>query len=228
MENIKKFIFAGCSHTNGSEIKEKWHSGSPDKAYGGYIARHFGCEYENVSGPGWSNQWIYINLMDRLSKLTEKDINETYVIIGWTCDNRIPVWNPENQKYFHMTPSIPRFPNKKMKQVHKIVYETCLRQEDFDIFQHSLVVGMQNTLKNLKISYLMHWAVHPIIPSVSHESMIDENNFIEYKDREKSFWKTYLNNYWDGSDRWGNHAPESYHKIFAEKIVQHLKKIKNV
>lgn len=228
MENVRHFILAGCSHTNGSEIESKWHSGSPEKAYGAHIAKIFNASWENISGPGWSNQWIYINLMDRLSKITKKEANETLVIIGWTSPARIPVWNSENNQYFHMTPDIPRFPNKKMKQAHKIIYQTCLQKKEFELFEHSLVVGMQNTLKHMGIKYCMHWSVCPIIPDSDYSSMIDEENFINYENKHKSFWKEYVNNYWDGTDRWSNHAPESYHKIFAEKIVQHLKKIKNV
>ena len=228
METIKHFIFAGCSHTNGSEIEHKWHPGTPEKAYGAYVATAFDASWENISGPGWSNQWIFIQLMKRLGHLTENEIKNTVISIAWTSSERLPIWNPEHESYFHATPSIRHFPNKFVKKAHGIIYKTCLRKKEFELLEQSMIIGMQHTLKNIGVSYIMHWAVCPISASNHLNAMLDKNYFIDFYDRQNSFWNTYLNNYWDHSDRWSNHAPESYHKIYADKIINYLNGLNNV
>lgn len=212
------FIIAGCSHTNGSEIEEPWHPGTPEKAYGAYVARKFNATYENISGPGWSNRWIFSKLYQRLEPLTEEERKNTFVLIGWTSGNRIPIWHPIWDKPYHLCPTMSRL-HTSVKKYHRLYYKTSIPHEEFKNYEHGLIVGIQGLLNQFNISYVMHWAVHPIIPTKYSSNLINQKNFFNYNDYDETYWNVWRQKYWDKSDRWQYHAPESYHKIFANKLI---------
>lgn len=221
-ENKMKIIFAGCSHTSGAEIEEPWHPGSPDKAYGRHLADKLSAEYETIAGPGWSNRWIYSKLYERLETIPENERQDYRVVVGWTAPNRIPIWHPERNKPYHMCPHLLRYDDNNIKKWHEMIYKTAMPTNEAKNYEHALVVGMQNTLKQLGIKYLFHWAIIPVIPTQQSQNLIDHSRFFEYHTLENSYWKTYEREHYTGGDRWKNHAPEDYHKIFADRIYKYI------
>lgn len=217
-----KIILAGCSHTYGSEIAEPWHPGMPEKAYGRYIADHYSADYETIAGPGWSNKWIFSRLYQRLEEIPVSDREDYRVIVGWTSSNRIPIWHPERQQPYHMCPSLLRYDDKRIKKWHDIVYRLSFPKKEYENYEHGLVTGMQNTLTNLGIKYVFHWAIAPIIPTENSGSMIDQSRFRYYNDENNTYWNIYKNTVYKGGNRWANHAPESYHKSFAQEMINFI------
>ena len=219
-----KIIFAGCSHTCGAEIISSNHPGCPERSYGRHLADKFNAEYEVIAGPGWSNRWIYTKLYKRLETIEKNDVNNYRVVVGWTSTGRVPVWDIWANEVYHMCP-VNYDPRNSVKEMHKAAYSYALPENETDFFEHSLVVGIQSILKQMNIKYMFHWAIHDFIPNKNCNDLVDKNRFLEYYNNynnQNSFYKNYLKNHYDQSRRWKLHAPESYHKIYAEKLYYYI------
>lgn len=217
-----KLLVVGCSHSAGSEILEPWHPGCPERAYGGYLKELLGfTEYVNLSGPGYSNQWIYHKTVEWLESVN--DPTEWFVIIGWTNAARLPVYCPEREKIVHLCPNhrdLKAF-SKTIQYAYNHLYATMFPILDAIQLEHTRIIGMQMILKQMKIPYLFFDAVWPNHDQSSNK-LIDLNRYYEYNNKDKSFWHYYQTNIWDGDTRWANHAPESWHKEWAFELAQYI------
>ncbi len=218
-----KLLVIGCSHSAGSEIVEQWHPSCPERAYGGYLYKNLGfTEYVNIAGPGWSNEWIYHTMVEYLARL--RDPKEWFVVIGWTNSMRKPVFCYEKNEVVHLCPNHRNLEvfSKPIQKAYDHLYGTSIPLNVSTQMEHSRIIGMQSLLKQLGISYLFFDAV-----CSNHEwstnNLIDLSRYFKYGDNDQSFWRKYQLEYWDGGDRWANHAPEWYHKVWAEELTNFIK-----
>lgn len=218
-----KLLVAGCSHSAGSEILEKWHPRCPEHAWGGHLANYFNVnEYINLAGPGYSNQWIYRSVNEFLESNSPDDL---FVIIGWTNAGRIPVYCYEKNEVVHLCPNHRNLSvfGSFIQRSYENLYGTMLPLEILVQQEHYRIVGMQSTLKSLGIKYLFFDAV-----SNNHENcsskLVDCTRYYRYGEHMNSYWNYYLTNIWDKSDRWANHAPPEYHKSWANNLIEFIEK----
>lgn len=220
-------ISSGCSHTYGSEILEKNHIGSPDRAWGKHLADSLGYQYETVSGRAWSNKWIYYQLYKRLTEIDPDEYKNYFVCVGWTMTGREYAWDRRVKDVHHFVPTSPEAHRDPfLKGAHKAVYYYQPPRNIVADNDYALITGMQGILKNLGINYLFFWAIGNLVKTDNHKFLLDQNRFLGFNDNKKSFWSVFKDSHWDGTDRWENHAPESYHKIYANILKHHIRKNK--
>lgn len=91
---INKLVAFGCSNTFGAEANNDYEDSLPDNvfyAYPWYLAQHLDIardNYFNYAKSGCSNLEIGTTFLRTISSYDPK---ETFVVIGWTDDNRIPL-----------------------------------------------------------------------------------------------------------------------------------------
>lgn len=216
-----KLFVNGCSHSSGAEILEQWHPGCPEKAYGGHLKNLLGCnEYVNIAGPGFSNQWIYHTTVTWLE--TINDYSDWFVVIGWSGASRIPIYDYEKNQVVHLCPSHHNLNmySKSVQNAYEHLYKTMLPPGACLELEHSRILGMQMILKNLGIKYVFFdsiWPNHDVSPT----KLIDTNSYFMFNEKE-TYWTKYKNEVWDKSERWANHAPEDYHKSWANKLFNFI------
>lgn len=222
-----KLLVSGCSHSAGAELVEQWHPGDPGQAFGQHIADYFNFEtYVNIAGAGYSNQWIYHKTLEFLENID--DPQNWFVIIGWTNACRVPLYDYQRKKIVHMCPAQDQLDtySRCIRDAYPIVYGTMLPLDISISEEHYRIIGMQMTLQHLGIRYLFFDAV-----SSNHENrsskLIDLDRYYRYNQLMNSYWNYYLTNVWDKSKRWANHAPASYHKEWANHLIDFIQ-LKNI
>jgi hypothetical protein len=92
---MKKVLAFGCSNTGGAEAINDYDEGIDDDninkayAYPKYIADLLGYGYDNYAENGISNQQIASKVFEVIANTS--DIDNIFVVIGWTDDCRIAV-----------------------------------------------------------------------------------------------------------------------------------------
>jgi hypothetical protein len=217
-----KLLVAGCSHSAGSEIIEPWHHSCYEQAYGQYLANYFEfSEYKNISGPGFSNQWIYHQLTKFLEE--QSNVEEWFVVVGWTNACRLPVYCYETNSEIHLCPNqinLKHF-SKPIQKAYDHLYNTMLPLQTSIELEHSRILGMQMMLKQLNVPYLFFDAV-----ATNHDQcstkFLDLSRYYRFGQLMDSYWNCYLTKFWDKNPRWANHAPASYHKEWARNLIQFI------
>jgi hypothetical protein len=215
-------LVSGCSHSAGSEIEAPRHPGSPERAFGGYLKNLLQFNnYVNLSGPGFSNQWIYHKTIEYLETL--ENPQDWFVIIGWTNASRMPVYCYEKNEVVHLCPNHLDLSiyGKAVQKAYDHLYGTILPIHTSIQTEHTRIIGMQSILKQLKIPYLFFDSV---LSNHEHSNtkLLDLNRYYEFNQRDSTFWRNYQINFWDNSDRWAYHAPESYHQYWASKLAEFI------
>lgn len=86
------FLFAGCSHTVGSEIFYPKSLGDlsteKEAAFGAVLSKSLNKKYYNIAQPGVGNQFIARSVLFWLLR-NKKKIHNTFVIIHWTGEHRL-------------------------------------------------------------------------------------------------------------------------------------------
>lgn len=217
-----KLLIAGCSHSAGSEILAPLHPGDPTQAYGQHVARALGCtDYVNIAGPGWSNTWIAHTLTEWLEQC--EDLENWFVIVGWTGTGRIPVYCDEREEIVHLCPSNAHLSHysRRIQRAYEHLYATYFTLDQSIRLAHTGILSTQMLLKQLNLRYLMFdavWSCHDLC----NDRFIDRNCYFRYDDKENDYWGYYLRNYYDGSERWQYHAPAGYHEYWAGLLVDHI------
>ena len=92
MKSFKNFLFAGCSHTAGSEIFYPKMLGDvnaeKEGAFGAVVSKALGKKYYNIAQPGCGNQYIARSVLFWLLD-NKEEINDTFIIIHWTGETRL-------------------------------------------------------------------------------------------------------------------------------------------
>jgi hypothetical protein len=222
-ENKMKLLVAGCSHSAGSELIEPWHPKDATQAYGQHVADALGCtDYVNIAGPGWSNEWIAYTLTEWLEQC--EDLDDWFVLIGWTGMARIPAYCDETNEVVHLCPGQHRLSlySRRIQRAYEHLFATQLPVAECIRIEHTRILNMQMLLKQLNVRYLMFdtvWTNHDLCS----DRFIDHARYFRYNDKENDYWSYYKRHYWDGSERWQNHAPAEYHKYWAELLVDHIR-----
>jgi hypothetical protein len=92
---MKTLLAFGCSNTRGAEAINDYDAGldddsvNKDYAYPKYIAELLGYEYHNFAINGVSNQQIASKIHETLNTIS--NIEDIFVLIGWTDDDRMAV-----------------------------------------------------------------------------------------------------------------------------------------
>lgn len=217
-----KLLVSGCSHSAGSEIESIWHPGSPERAYGGHLKNLFGfTDYVNIAGPGFSNQWIYHKTVEYLE--TVEDPSEWFVIIGWTNASRLAVYDHEREEMVHLCPNHRNLSvyGDSIQRAYDHLYRTMLPIQDSIQTEHTRIIGMQSLLKQMGIPYLFFDAVCSNHEQ-SNPKLIDLSRYYLYGEENNTYWRNFTLNHWDQTERWANHAPESYHKFWATKLAEFI------
>ena len=217
-----KLLVSGCSHSAGSEIIEQWHPRCPERAFGGYIKDMLGFDqYVNIAGPGFSNQWIYHKTVEYLETLVNP--KEWFVIIGWSNASRLPVYCYEKNEMVHLCPDHRNLAvfSKTIQRAYEHLYKTMLPIHTSVQTEHTRIIGMQSLLKQLEIPYVFFDAVCSNHEN-SNPTLIDLNHYYKYNQEDNTYWRNFMLNFWDKSERWANHAPESYHQIWANNLVDFI------
>lgn len=216
-----KLLVAGCSHSAGSELIEPWHPGDPTQAYGQHVANALNyTDYVNIAGPGWSNQWIAYTLTEWLEQC--EDLDNWFVLIGWTGMARIPAYCDRNEEVVHLCPNADlQHYSRRIQQAYEHLYATQFPLDQCIRIEHARILNMQMLLKQLGVQYLMFdsvWSNHDLCDP----KFIDQDRYFRFDDKENNYWMYYVNHVWDGSERWQNHAPAEYHKYWAELLVDYI------
>lgn len=223
-----KLLVAGCSHTSGAEVLEKWHPGDPSMCYGKVLADYYKAdEYVNIAGPGFSNQWIYHKTIEFLEQ--QDNPSEWFVVIGWTNASRLAVYDHERNEMVHLCPShrnLEHF-SHTIRKAYDHLYKTMLPIMDSIHIEHNRIIGMQSFLKQQSIKYLFFDAVWTNHDQCSPK-FIDTNRYFRYNDKQNTYWEYYYNNVWDKSERWANHAPYEYHRFWANELIVYINQNKLV
>lgn len=236
-----KLIVAGCSHTAGCEITSWRDSGNPDKAWGAKVAEKFGWELQRtIAGPAWGNDWIFDNVFEYFEKLSDRDEEEFqlvnpgtpedhFCIIGWTCPGRYSLYCHESDQVLHACPGQDPS-NFAAPAIYRRVdqhYKTAMPGHLQWRHEHFLILAMQDFLKKIGVRYLFFDAVtanHAAGDLEFNLKHIDEQRYFRLNDEQNSYWNNWLQNNWDGTPRWSQHAPESYHETWAELLCDHIEK----
>lgn len=94
MISNKKLLVAGCSITHGHEtVVGNYDIRNTQYSYAKYVADHLGAEYQNVSYPGASNEFIFHRAMEELASG-----NYTDCLVAWTSLHR-DAWEKDSLKW---------------------------------------------------------------------------------------------------------------------------------
>ena len=217
-----KLLVAGCSHSAGSELIEPWHPGDPSQAYGQHVANALDCtDYVNIAGPGWSNQWIAHTLAEWLADC--ENLDDWFVIVGWTGSARIPVYCDSTNEVVHLCPgaNLSHYSNR-IRRAYEHLYATQFPLDLCTRIEHNRILSIQMLLKQLNVRYLMFdsvWTNHDLCDN----RWIDQQRYFRFDDKENGYWQYYLRHVWDHSERWQNHAPAHYHAYWAELLVDYVR-----
>ena len=88
---------------------------------------------------------------------------------------------------------------------------------------------MQDFLKKIGVNYLFFDAItanHALGLREFNLENIDKERYFRLNDEQNSYWNYYLQNIWDGNNRWSQHAPESYHDYWAGLLIEHIEENK--
>ncbi len=94
---MKTLLAFGCSNTRGAEAIHDYDTKLEDDnininhAYPKYVAELLGYSYHNLAMNGVSNQQIASKVFETLSTIS--NVEDVFVLIGWTDDDRIAVVN---------------------------------------------------------------------------------------------------------------------------------------
>jgi hypothetical protein len=224
-----KLVVAGCSHSNGSEIDGVRHPGNPHKAYGGKIAKHYGWDMMNISGPGWGNDWIFDSTMAYFEKISDPENH--FALIGWTCPGRYTLYCHVEDKVVHVCPGQDAscFTEPSLFRRVDQHYKTAMLNEHTWRHEHYMIIAMQDFLKKIGVNYLFFDAVtanHALGLREFNLENIDKERYFRLNDEQNSYWNYYLQNIWDGNNRWSQHAPESYHDYWAGLLIEYIEENK--
>lgn len=176
VKQFKNFLFAGCSHTAGSEIFYPNMLGLVDEekkgAFGAVLSKSLGKKYYNIAQPGCGNQYIARSVLFWLLN-NKEEINDTFIIIHWTGEDRLDfsyerkakerwVKGPEMLDCFDMEQVciMPGGYNSSHPWRHSLRYlerAIALESENrtwLQIEKFATVLWMQELLKQMGVQYL--------------------------------------------------------------------------
>lgn len=217
-----KLLVNGCSHSAGAEIVAPWHPRCPEQAWGQHLADHFKFdEYVNLAQPGASNQWVHDTTIKFLEECDTP--SEWFIVIGWTNACRLPVYCYEKNEVVHLCPnhrSLSHY-GKGIQSAYKHLYSTMLPLQMMIAQEHYRILSTQMLLKQLGVQYLFFDAV-----STNHNDMptkfIDQTRYFRYNRLMDTYWNYFQEHVWDKTERWANHAPASYHKEWAQNLIEFI------
>jgi len=228
---MRKILNFGCSHTNGAEIDEPWSGERPDLAYGAVLSKMIDYKVEQICGNGWSNQWIIKNAFNAcLEYIDNKD--KPFILVGWTSVERMPLQFAGQGTVYHATTNLPPepkyYPVRNYERIHSTLWGSSVNKPEMTEMRLSNILGFQSWLKEHNFPFLFFWAVNSADTKVleKYSMCFDPCRFYEPIQHDESYWRYYLNNYYDKSKRWAKHAPAEFHRHWAHKLYTYICKHK--
>jgi hypothetical protein len=216
-----KLVVFGDSHPAGSEIDQQYSLQCYEKSFAQKIARQLSLSCENYSIAGASNSYIATECY----KYLDKTYSDLFVLISWGAANRATVYDHDTEDFLHINEYDANADYLSHKQKTMISsyyqYHYPSAEEEWKIL--GTIIGLYNYLKNKNIKFLMmdstqafaHW----------HQQYFQSYDYFELSN-PTTYWHQYEQ--WKQSsiynnDRWNKHAPEQWHEIWAEKVLQHIR-----
>jgi len=217
-----KLVVFGDSHTAGSEIDNQYSLQCYEKSFVKKIADYFQCDYENYSVAGASNCYI---ATEAYKYIDSHDVQDCFFFISWGAARRATIYDYNKKDFLHINEYDIDSPyyNSQQKNFIENYFNFHLpdKEEEWKIL--GTILGLYNYLCYNKINFLMqdstqafaHW----------HNKYFYKNNYFGLDD-PTTYWHQY--EIWRAgskynTDRWAKHAPEQWHEIWAEKILQHIR-----
>ena len=248
VDSFDNFLFAGCSHTFGSEIFYPESLGDRNvemnAAFGAELSKRLNKNYYNISQPGVGNQYIARSLLFWL--LNNKDkIKDTFVIIHWTGENRIDFSyeRVDNEpmikasKYYNAYDTeqvcvLPdswngQFPSRCGRAM-KLLQKAMLLDLDTRVWQQvdkfATVLMMQELLKSMEVQYLF-FNSYDCLENVDrykvYTEQIDTTKFIDPYEIGGGFYERVINAGYTSNARF-NHHQKAGHDWYANWLLENF------
>jgi hypothetical protein len=241
---MRRILLAfGDSHTAGAEIDAQYNPTCYDRAYPAYIAKHYGFDYENLATSGGSNDWMIRQFMIRIQhSLIKKE--KVFVLCNFCESSRTYILLPD--KLNHCTVS-QLYPDKVAKNKFlpdpDIVelYKNYLRTHSSKVLNYkslSQIFIIQTICDQHNIPYIFHSSTDWYI---GNWDLINKKNYFGHHSTKKLTYTKYESlqmfaqySYWGAAihnpdwanliknSRWSMHYPESYHKFWAETLINFI------
>ena len=154
LDNKKHLLILGCSFTV-----------STYKTFGEVISEKYDLQLHNLGIEGGSNAYIIKKAYEWFTK-NKTNIDDTFVIVGWTHPQRRIYWNNKKKEWFNDTNHIHQKDTDRFKEPFiKTTWTYKERQKFCDNFLNNTyaennnymehIINLQSFLKNNKIDYIM-------------------------------------------------------------------------
>ena len=203
---MTSIVAIGCSHTYGTMLDGKQSSSlfNLNNNYAALLAKKNNFKIQNLAMPGGSNEYIWRNTIDWLTRMKKKD-EDYIVLIGWTSLLRTELRYAEDSEYYHptMAKSDPKyFPlsigqepeiasSKEFKRIHSITPIILEETKEFDMWA-TYAWHLQRILDRQKVKYLMFNTCQELQKTQNNQAILeklDKQKYIE----PMSFGKSFLN-----------------------------------
>jgi hypothetical protein len=236
-------LIAGCSHSAGSEIDGTEDSiYNREHSYGSHLAKLLGYHPLNISISGASNSTISRSILEWVNVHYTKD-TELFVLVSWTESSRIEVPAEFNFNYKSGNSSISWF-SKTSNQYHRInqgwegftleekrfirPYHQFIANnlEYLEIISANYVLQLQYFFQSKNIKYLMCNTMHMFSNCRQLDfylNLIDDNNYINIRNNEESFYWKYKNlGYTNPKAKYWHHD-EKPHLMYCKELYKFIK-----
>ena len=197
LDNKKHLLILGCSFTV-----------STYKTFGEVISEKYDLQLHNLGIEGGSNAYIIKKAYEWFTK-NKSNIDDTFVIVGWTHPQRRMYWNNKKKEWFNDTNHIHMRDTDRFKKPFIINTWTYKERQKFcdnflnntyaennDYMEH--IISLQSFLKNNKIDYIMFnslWDMFSDGKSPYQAEMIIDTDWDEIGERpnlNRELWDNFV------------------------------------
>jgi hypothetical protein len=247
ISNVDNFLFAGCSHTSGSEIFYPKKVGAIDDekkaAFGAHVSKAMNKKYYNLAFPGIGNQFIARSVLFWLLHNKDK-VNSTFVVIHWTSEHRLDYsytvhandsfavsrftednCYDKNQVCIMSSSLSGKFPyrvGRTIKHLQKAIALDSMDRTWQQIDKFTTILWMQELLKSWNVPYLF-FNSHDHLENTDRYKLyvdeIDTSKFIDPYIVGKGFYERVLNAGFESNAEFMHHQ-EPGHQWYAKWLLE--------
>lgn len=232
----------GCSMTFGAELVPHNLEHEPKHieyreyhSWPGQLGEIIGAtKVVNEAIGGGSNDRIVRTALDYFSSLSDDEVSEYYVVIGWSGAIRTefsPVNNTGQVQYipYHINPrydSIKQSFPKKVKDFVLLYERYACCEEHAYIKSNHLIIGLQNYLIMRGIRYLFFDALHHNGDIRQDTSMVDQRRFIDFTNPYSNMYRWIVENRYPQKPE--GHPSETGHRAWAEYLHRYMQELGDI